>query len=133
MTELSFLIDLLLNHDLKKETKDAVAMRIKDVEEQLVKSSFLPRPMPSPYQLGTIANADGFIHEMKQAPSTLALMAKHGDIPPQPIPQAAPAPPPVKEIAQTAETVAAMQARQESINAALSGKVDKVAGRPRKW
>ncbi len=34
MSELSFLIELLLNHELQKETKDLIAARIKEVEER---------------------------------------------------------------------------------------------------
>lgn len=36
MSELSFLIELLLNHDLQKVTKDLVAERIKEVEASLI-------------------------------------------------------------------------------------------------
>jgi len=42
MTELTFLIELLLNHDLPKATKDLVATRIKEVEEKLISA---PQPL----------------------------------------------------------------------------------------
>lgn len=44
MTELTFLIDLLLNHDLPKETKASIASRIKEVELTLqpMRSSYTP-------------------------------------------------------------------------------------------
>jgi hypothetical protein len=69
-----------------------------------------------------------------QAPSTLAAMARHAD------PTLAVAPPPemppvptVEQIAQTPETAAAMNHRNETIANAIAGKIDKTTGRPRKW
>ncbi len=124
MTELSFLIDLLLNHRLGKATKDLIAMRIKELGSPVITSgtvTVLPGT-PLPQRTFTVP----------QAASTIALMTKHGDIPPLDIPAPA-APEPVTQIAHTAAAAAAMQARNESINAALSGKVDKVSGKPRKW
>lgn len=84
MTELSFLIDLLLNHELSKETKSLIASRIKDVEQNLTQ----PRVATT-----------GFISHMPlvgppQAASTLALMAKHGDIPNHQVTPVAPDPTP---------------------------------------
>ncbi len=38
MTELTFLIELFLNHDLPKDTKQAIAERIKEVEQGLTTS-----------------------------------------------------------------------------------------------
>lgn len=63
MTELSFLLDLLLKHKLPDETKEAVAVRLKEVEQDLL-SKTVPMPIS------------------RQAPSTIALMQKHGDIAP---------------------------------------------------
>lgn len=124
MTELTFLIDLLLNHDLTKPTKDAIAMRIKDVEEQLTthpQTKF--GPIPAVVQ--------------KQAPSTLALMAKHGDIPDIPKVEMPPVVP-VEQIAQTPATQAALAARNQMINGAISGQIDQInTGKnirgPKKW
>ena len=48
MTELSFLVDLLLNHKLTKATKDAVAARIRDIEVQRAQPSHLAGPPPPP-------------------------------------------------------------------------------------
>lgn len=45
MTELTFLIELLLNHDLPKDTKALIASRIKEVEEGLV-SRPIAQPLP---------------------------------------------------------------------------------------
>jgi hypothetical protein len=89
MTELSFLIELLLNHDLKKETKDAVAARIREVEGSFHK---VPTQILAPQYTQTLSQP--MPSGIKQAPSTLALMAKHGDIPPVPIPPPIESPPP---------------------------------------
>lgn len=120
MTELSFLIELLLNHDLKSETKKAVAARIKEVEATLT-----PRPM----QVAQVPLPPAL---QKQPASTLALMAKHGDIPNIPPPVMPPVPV-VEQIAQTPATAAAMNARNEAIQNAISGTVDKTKRSPRKW
>lgn len=112
MTELSFLIDLLLNHELQKVTKDAIASRIKDVEETLVARPYIPSvpqgvPVPMP------PNA------MQQSPSTLAAMARQAGIQ-APIVQPPPAVPQVEQIAQTQATAAALAARQQALSEAMS-------------
>lgn len=128
ISELSFLIELLLNHDLPKATKDLIASRIKEVEQNI---NFKGAPNSSPLSQITYP---GLRHDpARQAPSTLAAMARHGDIPPPALAPTLTPPEPVAVIAQTPATAAAMQARQESISAALSGKVDKISGKPRKW
>lgn len=128
MTELSFLIELLLNHDLKKETKDAVAARIREVEGRLIvtpaqQTSYVLTPSPP---VTFAKNA--------QAPSTLAIMAKHGDIP-NPFTSTPPEQPnvPVENIAQNAVTAAAMAARQQAISVAASGKPLAGETSPRKF
>jgi hypothetical protein len=128
MTELSFLIDLLLNHELPKPTKDLIASRIREVETRLV-STPSNEWLKSPAQLPMQVTLSG----PKQAPSTLALMAKHGDIPPvMPAPEMPPIEP-VTQVAQTQATAAALSSRNSAIADAIAGKVDKVNGRPRKW
>lgn len=120
MTELSFLIELLLNHELSKPTKDLIAARIKEVESKL--SPRAPEPVtwrPPPGQ-------------PMQAPSTLALMAKHGDVPVTHVPEMPPVEP-VTQIAQTPATAAAMNARHEAISSAISGKIEKGRTSPRKF
>lgn len=107
MTELSFLINLLMNHKLQKVTKDLIAERITEVEANFNAK----HPMP--------VNTTG----VAQAPSTLALLEKHGALPPG---EGAP-------IAQTAATAAAMASRQQAIAQQLSGKPEKGATSPRKW
>lgn len=126
MTELSFLIELLLNHDLPKATKDLLAERIKEVEHNLTTMRIGSPAAPQ------IIVSSG-TNQPTQAASTLAAMARHGGLVPNlPAPQEI-APEPVAVIAQTPQTAAAMNRRNEVIAEALSGKVDKTSGRPRKW
>ena len=86
-SELSFLVSLLLEHKLTVATKKAVQARIVEVEQSMQQS-------PSP----RISNAPGHSNTYvpayppqsgpqtqvtnQQSPSTLALMAKHGLLPP---------------------------------------------------
>lgn len=106
MTELSFLIELLLNHDIPKATKDLVASRIKDVEAKINGAS--------PHTFASGANWPA------QAASTMALMAKHAE------PIEAPA-----IIAQTPQAIAALNSRAEAM--ANAGKIEKGQTRPRKF
>lgn len=105
MTELTFLIELLLNHDLQKDTKDLIAGRIKEVEAEL--------------------NSRQPVRATGQAPSTMALMAQH--VQPTPTVQD------VQAIGQTAAAQAALAYRQAAINASMNDKIDKNARSPRKW
>lgn len=117
MTELSFLIDLLMDHKLTKVTKDLIADRIRYVE-----SNMQPHATPRP----THPSAP------MQAPSTLAALAKHGLLPPTPIPMPE-VPEPVEVIAHTPAAAAAMASRQQAIAESIAGKIDKVTGRPKKF
>lgn len=132
--ELDWLVDIFLELDPKDDSplniRKLFADRIKEVNEKISlepRGSMIPSPAyPRPGHPVTTVSG---VH---QAPSTLAAMARHGDIQPvvMPIIQA---PEPVAVIAQTPATAAAMNSRNEAINAALSGKIDKVNGRPRKF
>lgn len=130
MTELSFLIELLLNHDLPKATKDLIASRIKEVEQMLTITRMV---LPATAQIQTLPP------KLQQAPSTLAAMARHGDIPNFPgaatfvTPPIEAAPMPVEVIAQTPQTAAAMNSRNQAIAESIAGKIDKTTGRPKKW
>lgn len=103
MTELSFLIELLLNHDLPKVTKDLVADRIRTVEQNFVTPPSRPIDIPLHF------NQTG----IPQASSTLANMMKHGDTSTAVVP--------VEQIAQTPAAAAGMINRQAQMNAALAG------------
>ncbi len=115
MTELSFLLDLLLEHKLPKAAKDAVRARIKFVEGCVRIDQ--PRPVIAPAMAANPIVA-------QQAPSMQALMAKHPDL----IPAAA-EPAPVAVIAQTPAAAAALASRQEAIAAAQAGKTNASGGK----
>lgn len=70
MTELQFLIDLLLNHKIQKATKDLIAKRIGEVENGLaqpvvrgIATQSLPR----------------LVNGVTQAASTIAAMERHAN------------------------------------------------------
>lgn len=111
MTELSFLLDLFMNHKLSKPTKQVIADRIQEVASKVEYAS------------------GGRVNLTKQAPSTIAAMARHGDEANPPMPPIEP----VAQIAQTPATAAALQSRKQAIAQALSGKVEKGQTSPRKW
>ncbi len=123
MTELSFLIELLLNHELPVGTKHAIAERIKEVEKNLqvapVRLVHAPAPAIDPRVL--------------QSPSTIALMAKHGHPIDAPVMPPVIEPQPVAQVAQNPITAAAMNKRNSAISDSIAGKVDKQTGRPKKW
>ena len=134
MTELSFLIDLLLNHELQKQTKDAIAERIKQVEAALTATRMVV-PLSSGVRPEDIRTVPA--HLANQSPSTIAAMIRHeqnGEAPPMPT-AAATAPLPVQPqvIAQTPAAVAAVNARQQAIQQAISGKPAPGETRPRKF
>ena len=119
-SELSFLLDLLLNHRMPLVTKELVAARIKLVEEAMSTGTVMhkyakPIAIPQP----------GIV----QAPSTQAILDRNPDlaaaIPPPPVP--------IAMVAQTPATTAALNARQQAISEAMSGKVDKETGAPKKF
>lgn len=133
ISELSFLIELLLNHDLPKATKDLLAARIKEVEANLVSKPQVQQQISHTAQQAAL-QAQFAAQGNKQAASTLALMAKHGDIPNMVSAPDMPVIEPVAVIAQTPQTAAALNHRNETIAAAIAGKnLDKSSGRPRKW
>lgn len=116
MTELGFLIDLLLYHKLSVATKTAITSRLKAVEEEL-QNSLQNRPR----QVPNLA-----INGIPQAPSMQAIMARNPDL-------IAPAPTPVTVVAQTPAAMAAMASREAAINESMQGKTNKDTGRPRKF
>lgn len=142
MTELSFLIDLLLNHKLPQKTKDAVAERIKTVEALV--SMVAPRIPTAVHMSQPTQSSVALIGGTKQAASTAAALAKYPDLVEQmeksatkPVQTVAPAPqpdlPPVEVVAQTPQTAAAIASRQAAIATAISGKPEKGRTSPRKF
>ncbi len=131
MTELSFLIELLLHHELSNDTKSLIATRIKDVEIQITRPVLSNVPNTPVMQVNWAASHGKPV----QAPSTLALMAKHGDIPSEEAPVMPPIPPvqPVTHVAQTPAAQAALHSRNSAISTSISGIPEKGATRPRKF
>lgn len=136
MTELGFLIHILLHHKLVKATAVAIEERIKEVEAGMAGKSVVQTS-------GYIKAAPLPPHIAAQAPSTQAIMLRNPDLfkspsedtqgQPIPSPEAPIQPEPVAIVAQTQATAAAMASRQQAINESISGKVDKQTGRPRKF
>ncbi len=132
MTELAFLLDLLLNHKLPLATKKAISERCKEVEQRLTPNNFVGgtvtyTPPPKNNLPPHLAN---------QSPSTIAKLMQHPDLVAQMSqahvqPVVEPQQPAV--IAQTPAAQAAINARQESINLAISGKAEKGRTSPRKF
>jgi hypothetical protein len=127
MTELSFLLTLLFDHELPKDAQKAIRDRIKENEANPVQAHGYN---PYPQQLRP-AKTD-------QSPSTqriLDKMAAEGVISgttfvPPPTQTAEPTP---TAIAQTPGAVAALAARAEAIRIATSGVEEKGRKSPRKF
>jgi hypothetical protein len=115
MSELSFLVDLLVNHKLPKATSDVILARLKEVEVSLEAS----REIQFPIQPRAMAPG-----APRQAASTQAILDRNPDLA---------AAIPIEQVAQTPAAMAAMASRSAAIAESMSGKVDKVTGRPRKF
>lgn len=109
MTELSFLLELLLDHDLQKETQKLIRERIKEIEQ--------PRAQSRPIQTGQAPSMQRAVAEMEQ---DQAIQANFAQMPPQPVPQS-------PAVAQ------AMAHRQALVAQAISGKEEKGRTSPRKF
>ncbi len=118
MTELSFLIELLLNHKLPKVTKDLIALRVKEIEE-------FRQPQTATLH---VRNASTSL-AAPQAASTIQAFERHG----MNLPIQSERTIKVEDIAQTPMAAAAIASRQQAIAESLAGKVDKQTGRPRKF
>ena len=138
MTELSFLIDLLVNEKLSKTVKEKVVARIKDVE-------LLQTATPV---LKSVPNFIGYQQPIAsgQSPSTIAAMQRHAAQLPQeasvelsPISQTnvhqVVADPPAQQGVVVASLAAAqaIQSRDTAVAAALSGRPEKGRTSPRKF
>lgn len=123
MSELSFLIQLLLNDDVPVKVKLLLADRIKEVETNLVTP---PAFVPDPIGGGTYYPSRSPNNPNRQAPSTQAALERHGLIPDA-------APVPVEQIAQTPAAAAALAQRSAIIAGARSGKPQDGATSPHKF
>lgn len=118
MTELSFLLDLLLNHKLPRPTKEAITERIKEIEMRQVQAS-MPRTMAARAPTNQSPSTQRILDEMAaegQAGVPIAAM-----------------PVDVSHVGQTPAAAAALQRRQEAIAIAVSGKEEKGRTSPRKF
>lgn len=114
MTELSFLVDLLVNHKLSAPIKKLVADRIKDVESnQVLNTAHIPN------HKSQIAMPQ-VIHGAVQAPSMAAKIAEM-----EQVPQSA--------IVVSPIAAQAIAQRAELMRKATSGKPDKGAEAPNKF
>ena len=117
MSELSFLIDLLLNEKLTKSVKDKIAERIKFVEENVnVTPIRAAQALPPPK----------VINGAVQSPSTVAAMERQLANPTAPPDQ-----PPVVVASPAAAN--AIASRNQALNASFSGKPEPGRTSPRKF
>ncbi len=120
MSELSFLIDLLLNQRLSKPVKELIANRIREIEIKGHQPTVKTTPLPYPLLAGMPPNI------ANQSPSTIANFLKE---------QAQNEPPQTETpiVAATAQAAMAMEARNTAIKAAMSGKPEPGRTSPRKF
>jgi hypothetical protein len=111
MTELSFLLELLLNHKLPKITKDLISTRIKEVEQELNCTKVAYRTIPDPS-----TTPDSPFSTTKK---TGLNVVEHQV--------------PIDQVAQTPQAAQALASRQQAIQEAISGKIQKGQERPKKW
>jgi hypothetical protein len=115
VTELQFLIDLLLNHKVPSATKKLIADRIGEVETKLMQPSvYIPPGRP----------INNFHPPTAQSPSTQRILDEMAlEMPPvQPA-----------TVAQTPAAAQALAQRAETIRIATSGKEERGRTSPRKF
>lgn len=120
MTELSFLIDLILNEKLTKRLKERISERIKEIESQ----PQVPNWMPT-HSRNAVPTVGVSIHD-GQPESTKRLMEKHRIEEPLQIIQ-----PQTSGVSLAAQQ--ALQARNDAIMQAVSGREEKGRTSPRKF
>lgn len=124
MTELSFLINLLLNDKLPAEIKLTVAERIKEVEMKLqAPSYFAPIQAPTHYIPARTA----------QAPSTQKILDQMSGDSHSPYPAAQEFVAPTPPEATTLAAAQALASRNNAIQQAVSGRQDPGRKSPRKF
>jgi cell division septation protein DedD len=138
-TELTFLISLLLEHKLPKPTKDAIAVRIKEVNSASI-PQFHVTPARSleilhqrPPKTAQSASTQKILDEIEAEKAAFAagVVVPESEIV-NDLPRVTP-PQPIQQIAQTPAAVQALLSRQESIRIATSGKEEKGRTSPRKF
>lgn len=140
MSELSFLLDLLLNEKLSKPVKEKITLRVAEVEKTFYQ-------YPKSVQTGAplaVTPSGGFLpanlppHIAGQSPSTIAKFLEHQALGLPPVtaigevaPGAVPTAPAV--VAATPQAIAAVAKRDQAIATALSGKPEPGRTSPRKF
>lgn len=126
LTELAFLVDLLLSHKLPKTAKDAVASRIRLLSMDTPNRS---APVEAVKATTVQSQPTPGVSISYQAPSTQRLLLAHPDLMPKgpsnikdildqlPVQE----PKPVEVIAQNPATALALVERQKKIDAAIAG------------
>lgn len=119
MTELSFLIDLLLNEKLSKSVKDKISVRVKEVEETI----HVAPPVRAQQSLPPPRVINGAV----QSPSTVAAMERQADG----------YAPPINVVVASPAAAQAMMNRNAALNEAINSTHNSKppAGRtsPKKW
>lgn len=116
-SEISFLLDLILDEELSPAVQKLCRRRIRDLESNVVSRPIVATQTPIRVNTGAV-----------QAPSTQRLLDEMASQTGAPVPIE-----PVTHIAQTAQAAAAMAARQSAINIAISGKPEAGRTSPRKF
>lgn len=124
MSELSFLLELLLNHKLPKPTKEAITTRIKEVEGRISQpvqtSGFMTTSNQArPPKTAQSPSTQRILDEMAAEGVPIGAVTQQQDIPAQ--------------IAQTPAAAMALASRAEAIRIAVSGKEEKGRTSPRKF
>lgn len=128
MSELSFLLDLLLNEKLSKPVKEKITQRVKDVETLMTVQPTVRFTGPVPV-VAPLTNLPP--HIAGQSPSTIAKFMEHQAAGLPPVTEAAPTAPAV--VAATPQALAAVAKRDQAIATALSGKPEAGRTSPRKF
>jgi hypothetical protein len=120
-TPISFVLDLILDYELPPDAQKRCRKYVRELEANLVPGATIQPRINHVPAIRAIAD---------QAPSTLALMAKHAANPntADPPVQAVDAP-----IITSPAAAMALAARQSAINAAVSGKPEAGRTSPRKF
>ena len=125
MSELSWLLDLLLNHGLDDKTKKHVGKRIAFVEKKLSSPSLQTTVIPVPQARLAVA------HGAMQSPSTIAAMQRHAQSAPAENVNNAPEQPVIP--AATVQAAQALESRRMAIAAGMTGKPEPGRTSPRKF
>lgn len=127
MTELSFLLELLLEHELPKATQTLIKERVKEI--QIQPQHAYAAPVQRSPRTNQAASTQRTLDQMAEENGlTPVQMSTAMDVASQVQSQTIP-----NQIAQTPAAVAAMNQRAEAIRIATSGKEEKGRTSPRKF